>query len=199
MYYMNMRRTQFRNFMLGLMIFLAVPTLLVLVVCSFGVQQAGTPLSGEFTIQNNYRYISAEDGRSWRVIFQSPWNNTFSGTVRHVSRWEDASAPFMSHDVLVTSGAFTDPALVKTSVMDHRIIYRFRGDRPQGEISLLHVFPASAEVLAALEKIHNGDQVRISGREIFVINFYNARGNGAGHIFDRGCYTILVTKVEIIP
>ena len=180
----------------GLLILLSLLWLLQSVV---GVRPLGTPIPGDFTIQPGYRHISAPDGRTWRILFQWPWNSTFGGTVRHTSQWHDTAAPFMSHDILVTKGDYANPNLVHTQVKDHHYYYTYGQIRPQGDISLLHIFPASAEVLDQLNTIQNGDIVRISGREIFLITRYNARGDRSGYFTDMGCNTILVTNVEILP
>ena len=177
---------------------LVVLLLLVFAHVFIGVRFTGTPLSSDLSVENNYRYISAADGREWWVVYQWPWDSTFSGEVRDVSTWEDYRVPFMSHDILVTSGEFADPEVVRTSVQDHIFIFRYWGQRPDGQIYPLHTFPASKEVLEDLENIQSGDNVRITGREILLIKFYNALGNPIGHLTDNGCNTILVTKVEII-
>ena len=195
----GMRENRRVGFLIGLSGLLLVPLLLVLLVSQLGVNPVGTPTAGNFTIENHYRHISAEDGRSWQVIFQWPWDSSFEGSVRHVSRWNDASMPFMSHDILVTSGDFADPEIVKTSVRNHHYFYTFSGHRPKGEIRLLHIFPASSEVLDDLLAIENGEQVRIDGREIFLINVYDAQGNRVAYFTDMGCNTILVTEVTILP
>jgi hypothetical protein len=183
---------------LGLVGLLLVPVLVVVLVSLMGVRPVGTPLVGAFTVENGYRSISAEDGRSWRVIFQWPWDSTFEGSVRHVSLWDDADMPFMSHDILVTSGEYADAERVSTSVRDHHYFYSYGGRRPKGDISLLHIFPASQEVLEDLMGVALGDEVRIEGREIFLVNVYDAQGNRVAFFTDTGCNTILVTGVEVL-
>ena len=198
LYDRGMRGNRRVGFIAGLVGLLLVPVLLVLLVSQLGVRPVGTPLAGDFTIENHYRHIVGEDGRSWQVIFQWPWDSTFEGSVRHVSLWNDASMPFMSHDILVTSGGFADGSRVSTSVRNHHYFYSYKGERPDGEISLLHIFPASQEVLGDLMAIELGDSVRIEGREIFLINVFDGAGNKKGFFTDTGCNTILVTGVTVL-
>jgi hypothetical protein len=175
---------------------------LLLMVCThimIGVRFAGTQLSGDLTVENNYRYVRAADGRSWWIVFQYPWDSSFSGLVRDVAPWEDAWVPFMTHDILITSGEFTDPEHVVTLVKDHIFFFMYWGQRPDGDAYPLHVYPATREILDALQQIKSGDVVRVTGREIWVIRFYNAEGDPIGQMTDNGCNTILVTKVEILP
>ncbi len=137
------------------------------------------------------------DGRTWEVIYELPIKSTFSGTVRHKSLWYDASMPFMSHDILVTSGDFASPELVDVSVMGHEFFYHWDDVPPKGSIHLLHIFPATGEIFDQLKQIDKWNEVSISGWEILKINQYDADGQFHGFWMDAGCNTILVTSVTI--
>jgi hypothetical protein len=168
--------------------------LLFLCACGDGAAQA--PLEG-LTITKHFSQIAAGDGRTWQVAFENDSDSTFSGVVRHVSRWQDASLPFMTHDILVTSGDFASRGKVDTWVVDHKFIYHYRHGAPTGEIHLLHIFPASEEIYQQLLAIRDWNLVSISGREIFKIDLFNEDGKNTGYFTDMGCNSILVKSVKV--
>lgn len=163
--------------------------------CSF--DSLGKPPFDELVITDTYEHISMPDGRTWDVVYEFPSDSTFTGVVRHTSLWLDPSAPFMSHDILVTTGEFTSRASVDVSVMGHKFFYHWKGIEPTGTINLLHIFPASADVFEQLAQIRKWDNVTISGREIYKINKYDSSGKYVGYMSDAGCNTILVKSVTV--
>lgn len=171
---------------------------LAVILTSVGVNVQGTPFEQSLTISSGYKHISDPEGKSWDVQFEYPVNSTFSGVVRHTSRWHDDTVPFMSHDILVTTGDFADADLVRTSVSNHH--FRWRADeQPAGSINLLHIFPATEEIYDQLNQIEEWDQVSITGREILKINRFDANGEKLGYWTDTGCNSILVTSVKVEP
>ena len=81
------------------------------ILCIFLITACGGDLSGrppfeEMTFSPDYTNISMPDSRTWNVTYEYSTDTTFTGVVRHVSLWYDSGAPFMSHDVLVTTGDF---------------------------------------------------------------------------------------------
>ena len=159
---------------------------------------AGNPPFDQLSISNDYTQISMPDGRTWSIAFEKNEDTVFSGIVRHDSRWLNPGMPFMTHDILVTTQDFSSPDIVQTVVIDHHYIYRSKLQHPQGGIYLLHILPASQEIFDALQKIRKWNEVKITGREIYRINRYDADGNEDGYFMDMGCHTILVTDVEIV-
>lgn len=134
----------------------------------------------------------------WEIVYQYDWLTTFSGQVRHTSVINSIPFPLLSHDILVTSGEFSDAALVTTSVQNHHFRWSTRlKTRPEGTINLLHTVPASEEIEILLNQIHKGDVVIIAGQEISRINKM-VNGQEATFWHDTGCNSILVTSVEII-
>lgn len=169
----------------------------VFFLASCGVDLSGKPPFDALGISSDYAHISMPDGRTWDVAFEFPVVSTFTGVVRHTSLWYDSSEPFMSHDILVTTGDFTSRAAVDVSVMGHKFFYHWDGIAPSGTINLLHIFPASAEVFEQLSQIRKWDNVSISGQEIYKIDKYDSDGQYIGYMTDAGCNTILVKSVRI--
>jgi hypothetical protein len=167
------------------------------ILISCGVNFSGRPPFEELAVSPGYKHISMPDGRTWNVIFELPNDSTFSGVVRHTSLWYDASIPFMSHDILVTTGDFTSREAVNVSVMGHKFFYSWDDGSPVGTINLLHILPANATIFDQLKEIRKWSHVSIRGREIYKIEEYDADGTYRGYFQDAGCNTILVTSVTI--
>jgi hypothetical protein len=169
----------------------------LLFLTSCGVDISGKPPFDDLTFSSDFSRISSSNGKTWDVTFELPVDSTFTGVVRHTSLWYDSSAPFMSHDILVTTGDFASQDFVDTSVIGHKFFYHWDDARPTGTINLLHIFPATAEVFDQLKQIKKWNNVSISGREILKIDKYDSGGKYLGYMIDTGCNTILVTSVSI--
>ncbi len=163
----------------------------------FASLSVNVPFQKSLTFSDGYQQIVDPDGRTWEVQFEYTANSTFSGVVRHTSRWHDSAAPFMSHDILVTTGDFANPDLVRTSVSNHHFHWRSQEQKPSGTINLLHIFPATEDIFDQLLEIKEWDQITITGREILRINQFDAAGQDLGYWKDTGCNSILVTSVTI--
>jgi hypothetical protein len=141
--------------------------------------------------------IQADDV-CWKITFEKGTDSQFSGLVRHVSPIRDERIRILTHDILVTSGEYADPAIVRTSVANHRFYWRSATTaRPQGSINLLHTLPANEEVYQQLLQIRSGDEVTITGREILIVQAYDQAGNYLGEWHDTGCNTLMVNSVNI--
>ena len=168
----------------------------IIFISSCGIDVSGKPPFDDLTISPDYKHISMLDGDTWDVTFEFPVDTTFTGVVRHTSLWYDSTAPFMSHDILVTTGDFASQSSVDVSVIAHTFFYHWDDSQPDGTIHLLHIFPATAEIFDQLKQIGKWDNVSISGREIFKIDRYDSTGKYLGFWMDEGCNTILVTSVR---
>lgn len=162
-----------------------------------GIDMAGAPPFDDLTFSAGYSHISAPDGRTWEVAFEYPVDSTFTGVIRHINHWYDASVPFMSHDMLVTTGDFASQDFVDVSVFDHKFFYHYKDQRPKGTIHLLHIFPASKEIFDQLKQVKKWNSASLRGREILKIDLYDTDGKNIGFFTDMGCNTILATSVTI--
>ena len=185
----------------GTMIYRKSFFLILVILCFFlsacGVDISGRPPFEKLTFSHGATRITAEDGRYWDVVFEYDRNTTFTGVVRHVSLWYDFAAPFMSHDILITTGDFSSRQHVAVVVMGHKFFYRSDTRSPKGSLNLLHILPASDEVFNELTKIGKWDEVRVVGREILRIDAYQPDGTFMGYMTDAGCNTILVTSAHV--
>jgi hypothetical protein len=149
------------------------------------------------SISNSYENISAED-IYWEVQFEGLGESKFVGIVRHVSPIRLNDFRILTHDILVTTGDFSNPDIVDTNVIDHKFIWKSsQTSSPNGTINLLHAFPANREIYQELLQIQNWDMVKITGREIYNIKAYQIDETFLGTWQDAGCNTLLVESVTI--
>ncbi len=141
--------------------------------------------------------IRAGGGR-WRIAFESDAPSAFAGVVRHVSRWRGEAMPFMTHDVLVATGDYADPARVTTRVAGHRYSWVPAGGTPgpTGSLHLLHTVVLDPRLYRRLLALREGDDATITGREILRVDVLDSDGRRIGDWHDEGCNTLLVTGVE---
>ncbi|MBN1933194.1 MAG: hypothetical protein JW934_00945 [Anaerolineae bacterium] len=180
---------------------IAVVGLLVVVVYStvnhdwFGLAE---PEWDRLTISPSIETIQS-DRQTWQIAYERSEDSRFAGLVRHASLIRFDRVPFLTHDILVTSGDYADPEQVRTTVIDHHFSWRSSTlTHPQGAINLLHTVAVSPDVFHQLLQIRNQDQVVIVGREILSIRVYNLDGVYLGDWHDTGCNTLLVRSVEIV-
>ncbi|NMB88586.1 MAG: hypothetical protein GYA17_09515 [Chloroflexi bacterium] len=143
-----------------------------------------------------YEHVQEAGVGSWNVVYESPTEVEFRGLVRHVSPVRMELVPFLTHDVLVTSGDFTDPGRVQVIVAEHQFAWAAGESNPQGEIHLLHIVPANAEVYRRLLSVRRGQTLSFRGREILRIDALDPAGQSLGWWQDDGCNSILVTAVN---
>lgn len=148
-------------------------------------------------IDSTYETIQDQEGRLWEIRYESQGPSTFTGLVRHASPIRESNFPLLSHDILVTSGDFSNPDIVRTSVSNHRFAWFSPDARfPKGNINLLHTLPENDEIYRQLSQVKKGQQVIISGREILDIRLVTADGRSRYTWSDSGCNTLLVTSIE---
>jgi hypothetical protein len=150
------------------------------------------------TISNSYQQFQAADV-TWKITYEKPADSQFSGLVRGVYPIREGTFRILTHDILVTSGQYADPAIVSTSVLNHHFSWRSAGiAQPSGTINLLHTVPASQDIYRQLLEIKSDDEVTIGGREILTIQAYGRDGTYRGEWHDTGCNSLLVKSVSIV-
>ena len=148
------------------------------------------------TVLDQYKTIQDDQGANWEVTYEKSKDTVFQGYVRHISINHISKFPFLTHDILITTGDFADPDLVYTNVTNHHFYWQsLNKDYPQGTINLLHVVPENEDIYQQLLRIRNGDTVSISGREILRIDAFDSQDKNLGWWKDDGCNTTLVKEV----
>lgn len=161
---------------------------------------ATVPEFDSWKIDSAFTSVENNDGEIWKIRYESKNPTLFEGLVRHASPIHERAFPLLSHDILVTSGEFANPSIVRTSVSNHRFYwYAQQSNRPSGTINLLHTVPSTEEIYKQLTQIRQGNTVRVKGIEILDIARYDQQGEFRGSWADAGCNTLLVISVEILP
>ncbi len=157
------------------------------------------PAFGDLQFAGDYKHVThLSDGRRWAIAYEWRPPTTFTGTVRHVEHWHDGTLPFMTHDVLVTTGDYADSRRVTTNVFDHHFTW-WANESPTGTINLLHIAPLDEGIYDQLLQLSDWEVVQIGGPEILRIDFLNEDDQPTGAYWqDAGCNSILATSVEII-
>jgi hypothetical protein len=149
-------------------------------------------------ISNAYQEIISED-LYWKVQYEGPGEAKFIGTVRHVSPIRINEFKILTHDILVTTGDFSNPDLVNTTVVDHKFVWKATSpETPIGTIHLVHAVPATKDIYQQLLTIQNTDIVKLTGREIYSIKAYESDDTFLGTWVDTGCNTLLVQSVSVL-
>jgi hypothetical protein len=162
---------------------------------SFG---SGRPNFKDYQINENYTRIQRSDGAYWTISYEKADYSVFSGLVRYTTENHEANFPFLTNDILVTSGDFANPELVRTDVYDHHFTWSSpKPGHPQGTINLLHTVPLNEDIYQQLLQVKDGQQVTISGPEILRIDAYRPDGKLTVWWQDSGCNSMIVTTVQI--
>jgi hypothetical protein len=172
----------------------------VIVILTNPKIQLSVPLKDfdQMVVSDSYRKIDLADGQHFDLSYEAHHDRNFEGLVRYTSMDHEPNFPIISFDILVTSGDFSDPALVAASASNHHFTWSARtNNQPQGTINLLHTVPMNQQIEDKLQQIRTGDTVTIEGWDILKIDGYDAKGNYIGYWQDAGCNTTLVTNVTI--
>jgi hypothetical protein len=152
----------------------------------------------DYSLSTDLNSMHDESGNSWQISYETLPPSSFNGLVRHISPDEEAMAPMLSYDILVTSGDYARSDLVHTTVVNHMFIWKTaKNAQLSGRINLLHTVAKDRETFLKLRDIQDGETVKISGLEILRIDAFDPSGKYLGYWMDKGCNTLLVTDVEI--
>jgi len=143
--------------------------------------------------------VVASSGLYWNISYESPNESNYTGLVRFVSPDREPTVPFLTHDILVTTGDFANAQLVDTSVFDHHFTWHLSQKiTPSGKINLIHAVPMNEALYRQLLGIRSGQNAVIHGLEILRIEGYQKTGEYLGKWEDDGCNSLLVTFVQVL-
>jgi hypothetical protein len=103
------------------------------------------------------------EGQQYTATWTEP--KTFTGTVQWTGTASAHGIPFLTHEVLITTGDYSDPAVVKLEpVVDHETTWRYPAGRTlDGTIYVVHCIPATPAIYDTLETLRVGDTIDIEG------------------------------------
>ena len=148
-------------------------------------------------VTENFSKIDLVNGQHFDITFETDQPRSFSGQIRYLSMDHIRNFPIISFDILITSGDFSDPAIVTTNVFPNHTFSWSKpvNTNPQGTINLIHAVPMDQKTEQKLMQLHQGETVTIEGREILRIDSYDRRRKFIGYWQDAGCNTTLITDV----
>ncbi|MBE3040809.1 MAG: hypothetical protein IMZ62_18585 [Chloroflexi bacterium] len=161
----------------------------------FGI---GRPDFNALHFNSNDTQVQSDNGNNWVIVYEKATPSIFTGLVRHVSPIRLGMDPFLTHDILVTTGDFANPEIVSTRVSNHHFSWSTQNkSAPGGTINLIHAVPLNEAIYDQLLEIRNGQQAAFSGYEIMRIDAYQKTGEYIGKWEDSGCNSMLVTSVQV--
>lgn len=99
--------------------------------------------------------------------YKATWGEekTYSGYVRYVGQAKNKYVPFMTNEVILTTGDFSDPSLVTIGPVRNHSTFWTAQKQPKGELYFIHCIPLDLSVLLALEGIKQGQWVELTGKQ----------------------------------
>ena len=154
--------------------------------------------TSDMEFSEGFGSIEAASGdKEWQIRYEFAKTSTFTGYIRHNSGINEKNFPMLTHDVLITSGDFSEKDKVTTSVRNHHFLWvSLNDEHPKGTINLLHTIPINENIYKLLGRIEAGDTVIIKGREVYKVE-YLKNDKFIGYWSDSGCNTLVVTEVKI--
>jgi hypothetical protein len=125
----------------------------------------------------------------YTIVLESPTPSSYTGVVR--SFWFYTDQPPLIADVLVTSGAFADPACIvgQSGHMAHWEGEACLGD-PDDLFVNVHALPHSEIVDGWVRSLEEWDTVTVRGYEVDRINYTDG-----SWWTDAGCHTLIITLI----
>lgn len=151
----------------------------------------------DMIVTEGFHKIELPSGRLFLLSYETNHDRTFTGQIRHISMDHILQFPIISFDILVTSGDYSNPDIVSTSVSNHHFWWRSTTSDIHGTINLLHTIPMNQQMEDELMKLKVGDTVVIRGWDVQKIEAYRANGSYVGYWEDSGCNTTLITDVSV--
>lgn len=142
------------------------------------------------------RFIQCGDLR-----LDTQWGDetSFTGLVRDVEQAYYEGVPAISHNVLVTSGDFSDPEIVDFSRFRNGALSWRAQVQPEGSVHVLHLIADDPATFEQLQDLDIGDQVTISGREERDGKIENSNGGWQGFGRTHGHVLLLASDVTQQP
>lgn len=99
------------------------------------------------------------------VSYQVEWARRakkYAGDIRDIQEVYNRHAPFNTHQVLITTGDFSDPNKVQ---IDNGQVKVTLAEALEGEFTIVHLVPQGVRGLERLRQLEIGQKVKIIGKE----------------------------------
>jgi hypothetical protein len=161
----------------------------------FGI---GAPDYAAYKIDSSFSKVQDSDNLSWSIAYEKNVDSDFKGLVSDVVPIRMSQFPFLTHDILITTGDYSDPSKVILSLSNHHFMWVSKTkSAPKGTANLLHAVPENEEIYRQLLQVQRGKRVEIKGREILRIDAFDPKGKLLGWWQDSGCNSLVVKSVTI--
>ena len=138
------------------------------------------------------RGILEYDNKQYRATWSE--EKIYSGYVRYAGRAKNKYVPFMTNEVILTTGDFADPSLVTIGRVRNHSTFWGAKKQPKGTLYFVHCIPLNVSLLSELEKIEEGQWIKLIGKQAVDNTIYGpqdkvywktlkARGCSGGHSF----------------
>lgn len=121
--------------------------------------------------------------------------DSFIGRVM-VTQDIDEDSPIIK-DVLSARGTYADPEKTFWRVENHHFLGSSRSNIRYGRYRPYHLIPGNPEIAEVVQTISVGDRLKIKGFDVNSFKVDARNPNGYGLFFDKGCRTMIVTRIEI--
>lgn len=187
-------------FLLGVVIVIIVALgLFIFTGSSINLFGNGAPDFKAYIFSSTSERIDGPDHSHWMISYEYTRTSTFTGLVRHTSPIHENKFPFLTHDILITTGDFADSNLVNTQVSNHHFYWQSpKNNSPSGSINLLHTVVRDPAIYDQLLQIKSGQRVSILGTEILRIDYFTPSNELKVWWQDSGCNTLIVQQVTIL-
>ena len=133
------------------------------------------------------------------VSYEADWSydqSIYSGDIRFVHRADLPGLPIVTHEVIITTGEYSDPEFVSITPIKNGTMRWSAPSRPEtGSLDVLHFIPINKSVLQSLDEIEEGDVITVYGytEEDRIIRGSDGSMGGLRH---DGHEFILVEKIS---
>ena len=109
--------------------------------------------------------VSADSINYDGIDYKLEWGEEakeYSGDVRAIHEVYNKFAPFNTHQVLITTGDFSDPNKVR--IEEQQVEVTLKGDL-DGDVTIFHLVPQGFAGLQRLRQLKVGQKITINGKE----------------------------------
>lgn len=115
------------------------------------------------------------DGIQYHVKWSE--EQRFAGFARYSKATYFEFSPFITNDIIVTTGEFADPKIVSISPVRNHSTFVSARQKPSGTLFFIHCMPLDLVVLKQLNRVDTGDWVELTGKLADANTIYGPRNN----------------------
>jgi hypothetical protein len=124
--------------------------------------------SADNIVANMIVDVVTGDIRYKDVTYKAGWGKekTYEGQVRVIVNAHHKYAPYITQEIVLTTGEFSDPSIVTVSKIKDGNMYWRANRQPKGTLVVLHFIPLNYNIYEKLKQVQEGQTVKFSGRDV---------------------------------